>query len=101
MSNLTDFKIRNMTNFVSEPVNSRGDGTLYLEERKDSIEAYYRYSYKGTRPKIKIGNYKIKKVGLTLKEMREEGRRLSALQKLHLDLKSYLERIEQERIAKE
>ena len=101
MAKLTDLTIKNMDKYVSEPVNARGDGTLYFEKRAGLIEGYFRYSFNSKRQKIKIDNYKTNKTGLTLKELRERSRELSALQKKHPDLKSYLERIERDRVARE
>lgn len=87
---------------LTEQLVGRGAGTIVLRRRtlESQPAAYLRYSYLGKRQLVSIGNYKATQnsLGLTLKEIREEARKLSDLLKNHPDLKAYLE---QQRIEAE
>ncbi len=87
---------------LTEQLVGRGAGTIVLRRRSLDAQpsAYFRYSYLGKRQLVSIGNYKATQnsLGLTLKEIREEARKLSDLLKNHPDLKAYLE---QQRIEAE
>lgn len=80
---------------ITEQLAGRGAGTIVLRRRSLDAQpaAYFRYSYSGKRQLVSIGNYKTTQnsLGLTLKEIREEARKLSDLLKDHPDLKAYFE----------
>jgi hypothetical protein len=94
MHRLTELEIKNMDKPLSEPVNSRGDGTLYFERQGNTISVYYRYSYKKKGRKIHLDTYKSansKDPGSTLRELREMSREYSSLKKIYPDLKEHFE----------
>ena len=93
---LTDADIRALPKgkTATESQAGRGTGATIFEARESGdIDAYFRVRMNGKSTKIKIGIFKRtdKNSGLTLKEIRDKARDLSAIAVKHGDVKKYLE----------
>ena len=97
---LSDFKIQAMgdADILSEPVKGRGNGVLYFKRKGLVTEVFYRYTFEGKRPLIKIDNYKPpkKRSGSTLSELRDKAGELANLRRDHPNLKIHLEQVKRE-----
>ncbi len=95
MGRLTDLKLRSLKGKASEPVGSRGDGTLLFWRRPSkAIEAYFRYWDEGKETFIKIGTFKTTRDGhgFTLAECRDKAQDFSRIRReIDYDLKEHLE----------